>query len=655
MLLPMAKVQIMGAKACQDETVQVLCRLGAVQVDDWNEKRALTQRRMALTDNDTSLRQRLTYAATQVESVLVALPVSAVSPGAAYEEWYDCPLDWLIQAVEADLDEVGPGTRALATRRNQLDEEASSLIRYESAAQQLMPLVPALVDLERFAVAAVWVERRYRETLELVAQRLEELTGGQCEVISREVDRDVWAALLVFPKADAHAVNELLGRESITQIHLPTELAGQPFDKALANMHRRLQAIPAERVELEARQAALAQKWRARLQAWQILLRDQLARIDVQASFGQTDYTFIIEGWVLERDLPAIEGSLEREVGGAVLLIRLPISLEEQESAPVMFGNPPLVKPFEPLVRLLALPKSGAFDPTPLMSIVMPIFFGMMLGDVAYGVVLLGLMLYLRHRFASRATMRSLTEVLIMGSVWGIIFGFVYGEFFGELGSEIGLRPLFDRGHEVTTLFLITIAIGAAHVVLGLILGLQGALHRHNRHLAIEKVAMLVTLAGLFLLVAVVAQLLPKGFMTPAVAVLLVGMAILIYSLGGLGLLLGPLEVLGTVGNILSYLRIAAIGLSSVYLARVANELGATAAQFSVVIGILIAILFHTLNLALGAFSPTIHSLRLHYVEFFGKFYEGGGHDFHPLRRTLVYNERLVDELGNDSAGRRIA
>ncbi len=203
------------------------------------------------------------------------------------------------------------------------------------------------------------------------------------------------------------------------------------------------------------------------------------------------------------------------------------------------------------------------------------------------------------------------------------------------------MRPVFDRGNEVTTLFLITIGIGAAHVVLGLILGLQGAMRRHNRHVAIEKAAMLVTLAGLFLLVAVVAQLLPRGFMTPAVAVILVGLAVLIYSLGGLGVLLGPLELLGTVGNILSYLRIAAIGLSSVYLARVANELGATAAQFSVVIGILIAILFHALNLALGAFSPTIHSLRLHYVEFFGKFYEGGGHDFHPLRRTLPHGERV--------------
>jgi V/A-type H+-transporting ATPase subunit I len=107
---------------------------------------------------------------------------------------------------------------------------------------------------------------------------------------------------------------------------------------------------------------------------------------------------------------------------------------------------------------------------------------------------------------------------------------------------------------------LITIGIGAAHVVLGLVLGLQGALRRHSRHQAVEKAAMLVSLAGMFLLVAVVAQLLPETLLGPAFAVVVVGLAILIYSLGGMGVL-GLPELLGTLGNILSYLRIAAIGL----------------------------------------------------------------------------------------------
>jgi V/A-type H+-transporting ATPase subunit I len=100
-----------------------------------------------------------------------------------------------------------------------------------------------------------------------------------------------------------------------------------------------------------------------------------------------------------------------------------------------------------------------------------------------------------------------------------------------------------------------------------------------------------------------------------------------------LGLLMGPIEFLGLIGNILSYLRIAAIGLASVYLAKVANDVSGLVGN--VIVGAIIAILIHALNLVLGAFSPTIHSLRLHYVEFFRKFYEGGGRPYEPYRSKL--------------------
>ncbi len=100
--------------------------------------------------------------------------------------------------------------------------------------------------------------------------------------------------------------------------------------------------------------------------------------------------------------------------------------------------------------------------------------------------------------------------------------------------------------------------------------------------------------------------------------------------MGWLGLLLGPIEFIGVIGNIMSYLRIAAIGLASVYLAKVANELAGLAGNL--IVGIIIAVLIHALNLVMGVFSPTIQSLRLHYVEFFRKFYEGGGRPYEPFR-----------------------
>ncbi len=181
-----------------------------------------------------------------------------------------------------------------------------------------------------------------------------------------------------------------------------------------------------------------------------------------------------------------------------------------------------------------------------------------------------------------------------------------------------------------------------------LILGVWQARRSGDRHTMIERLGHLIALIGLFLVAAVFADLLPEGAMTPAIAAIVVGLVVLVVLGGAMGALLGPIELMGTVGNVLSYLRLGAIGLASVYLARVANELGATGPLW---LGVVIAALFHALNLILGVFSPTIQALRLHYVEFFQKFYaEGGepyrpfGGDTHPVGTGPVLTEATREE-----------
>jgi V/A-type H+-transporting ATPase subunit I len=635
MLLSMTRIQIIGAKQCRPKTIQLLHRLGVVQINEWDQSRALSQQRMSLSGETVHLRERLAYRLTQVEAVLTALPALNLQPSAAYDDYSNRPSDWLLEHVKTDLNQVESTAQEITSQRHQLEEQFSALPRYEATLRRLAPLVPELVDLENFTVTAIWLERRYQETLEAITRRLERLTNGQCEIISRQVDSDTLAAVLVFPKTQAEAVGRFLGQENISQVRLPTEFSDQPLQQALTDIRERLEAIPRELAEIEHRQESLARQWRPQMLTWQALLRDHLAQIDVCNQLGQTDYTFVLEGWLPKERLAEVQDRLAQEIGGNVIVTEIPLSADDATRAPVAFDNPTFVKPFEPLVQLLALPQYGGFDPTPLMAVFMPIFFGMILGDVAYGIILLALMAYLRRRFKTRATLRSLAEVLMLGSAWSILFGFLFGEFLGTLGEDIGLHPLwFDRAHNVQGLFLLTIGIGAGHIVLGLGLGVWEALRHHARRELMEKVAMLVSLAALFLLVAVLTGFLPNSFFTPVVAILVVGVAVLIYSMGSLGLLLGPLELLGTVGNILSYLRIAAIGLSSIYLAQVANELAGFVG--SLLVGLIIAVLFHALNIALGAFSPTIQSLRLHYVEFFGKFYTGGGEPFRPFKRSLT-------------------
>jgi V/A-type H+-transporting ATPase subunit I len=340
-------------------------------------------------------------------------------------------------------------------------------------------------------------------------------------------------------------------------------------------------------------------------------------------------------GWVPAREIERVETTLRENVGNVVFIQELKMTPEMKKRAPVILQNPRLAKPFESLVKLLALPRYGHIDPTRLMAFFLPIFFGMILGDVGYGILVLALSLGLLRRF-KKGVLHDILIVLVMGASWSILFGFLYGEVFGTLGEYIGMRALwFDRtsSEHVLGLLIMTVAVGAVHTTLGLVLGLWEAVKDRSRNHLLERGGMLIGLIGLFFIVGVLTDFLPQGFMSVAIAGVIVGIVLLGMSLGWLGIVMGPIEFITLVGNVLSYLRIAAIGLASFYLAKVANEVAGLTGN--VIVGAILAVLIHALNLVLGMFSPTIHSLRLHYVEFFRKFYEGGGRPYEPFRNQM--------------------
>jgi len=214
-----------------------------------------------------------------------------------------------------------------------------------------------------------------------------------------------------------------------------------------------------------------------------------------------------------------------------------------------------------------------------------------------------------------------------------MLFGLLFGEALGSLGHKLGLPALwFYRGgpDSLGTLLLFAVGIGVTHMLLALVLGIRQASRLRQPRTLIERAGTLLLLCALAAIAATAMDVLPDQVRTPAIAVAAATFAVAMSTRGALGLLLGPLELLGSVGHVLSYLRLAAVGLASVYLAGVANEL---AVSVPLLLGVFIAVLLHLLNLALAAFSPLVQALRLHYVEFFSGFYEAGGIPFRPLGR----------------------
>lgn len=629
MILEMTRVEIIGLKAALHPTVQALQSLGCMQINEIESASEPGIRKLVIDEQTLHDQEEPGFLLTQIEGQLEVLggPARVVPP-------QRIPPD-LMDQVRAALAQLVPVMQKLAARRGELEAELDLLPRYEMALRKLLPVLPPSARIEGNISTGIFVSRAYADLLDLVSREMFQITGGQGEVVTLDIDEETRAMLMVFPAIYSDQMNAFLGQQDVSRLRLPDAVEESSLDATLVEIQRRLQRIPSEIDALHAEVANLRSAWCEKLTFWQAALADRMAAYRILSAFGETQTTFVIVGWIPTPDVEKTRAALLREVGETVFLRELPITPELKARIPIVLRNPPIARSFEGLVRLRALPRYGEIDPSRLMALFMPVFFGLMLGDIGYGAALLLIALWLMRRFKS-GMLRSLLVILAVGSGWSILFGVLFGEFFGTLGEVLGMHALlFDRAspQHLVSLLALTLGVGGAHLTLGLLLGLWEAWSARSRTRLLERGGMLLGLVALFLIAGVLVELLPAGLMTPAVAALVLGVVLLSVPMGWLGILMGPLEFIGLIGSLLSYLRIAAIGLASVYLALVANEIAGLVG--SIVVGVLIAALVHALNIALGAFSPSIQSLRLHYVEFFRNFYEGGGRAYAPFRRTL--------------------
>ncbi len=185
------------------------------------------------------------------------------------------------------------------------------------------------------------------------------------------------------------------------------------------------------------------------------------------------------------------------------------------------YDNPAWVKPFEVVMGLVSLPKYREIDPSPILAVFFPIFFGLMVGDIGYGLLILAIGLIVRHRFQTIAFARSLAGMLIISSVPTIIFGFIFGEFFGDLGEQMGwIQPVqilgitWNRAEAIIPMLILAVSIGVVHVFLGLTIGIRNAIIlKSRRHLA-ERAGMLLVITGIIVLLVMLAGSCPQRLFT---------------------------------------------------------------------------------------------------------------------------------------------
>ena len=394
---------------------------------------------------------------------------------------------------------------------------------------------------------------------------------------------------------------------------------------------------------------------------------EEIKMKELPLQFAVTESSFIATGWIPEKSRAAVESEIDANTKG-----RVHIEFTEakpKETPPVKLQNQRLVSPFEVLQRLYDLPLYKEIDPTSIFFFTFPLFFGFMLGDIGYGLVLLGGFYILKKKMPSAA---QFAEVLMFAAGMSIIFGFVFGEFFGfehisvesgrSLCNHIGIcfpehttishgiestvadfPRLINRAHghlnvfgfEMLTVLVIGAIVGFVHVNFGFILGFINELRSHGfKHALMAKLSWIIIEIGIILSVASLILEWSQVPLVGGVIIALIGVTLLGIGEGIQGLV----EIPALVSNMLSYMRLGAVGLASVGLAVVVNENFVLPmiekGGIFILFGLLIGIIGHAINIALGVIGPFLHSVRLHYVELFSKFFHGGGMPYEPFKKN---------------------
>ena len=386
-------------------------------------------------------------------------------------------------------------------------------------------------------------------------------------------------------------------------------------------------------------------------------------RADVVGDMVSTDMVFYFDGWMPAKAQPAVE-KLLREY-------EFYYNIEEpdpdDEAVPVLLQNGSLVTPFETVTGMYSLPGRHDIDPTMLLAPFYFLFFGLMLSDAAYGLILTILCAIVLKKYKPEGTTYRMMKMFMLCGIstfmWGALFGGWFGNFFPVaskmfFGKEFALRPLwFDPLSEPMKLLIVSLVLGAIHLFVGM--GIQAYMLIRDGHPldALFDVGLwYVLLIGVVLFLfggTLGAWLTGIGKIMSvigAVGILLTGgrskKGIFGKITGGFGSLYG---ITGYLSDVLSYSRLLALGLATGVVAQVFNTLGSLAGGgIAGSILLIVVFVFGTIfNLAINALGAFVHSCRLQYVEFFGKFYTGGGRPFAPFERKTKYIKILKE--GNDN------
>jgi V/A-type H+-transporting ATPase subunit I len=577
-----------------------------------------------------------------------------------------------LKPAKSLLKKIEPKVNELRSKSKALDEDKQTLLAQVEVLEEIKGIESPLRYL------------RPSKEIHVVTGRIEEdKSKSFLESVRNSLDQRVFAAALGEGKKrivivacrtrDKPKLLPILYRHEVEPLELPS-VRGTP-KQALDLLRKKLARVEKREASLQRRVRGATKAW-AREVTYAIELLDiQRERLEGSAAFGYTDTTTLIEGWVPAKQVPKLERLLSRTTRRRYIFRTYEPQHSEIEETPIEMENPPVVKDFESITGMYGLPKYNEVDPTLFLSFTFPLFFAICLSDAGYG-ILLGLFMASGFWIA-KSFPRDFRVIMVIAAAFTVLIGALMGGWFGA-GPTFWVNPIENP----IPILKLAVFIGIIHILLGfgVVAVIKDAFRRDWGNLFLNHVPRALIIVGFFGLgfcalgVGLqdfgVAFTFPKMGLfevfnpfAPASAIVVV-FRILLYAGLGVGMagavvlgrdlrekFSGPINVLygitGLVADAASYTRLMALGMATCIIAYAINfilgwvyggldtSLSVASMLVTIPMLILLAIGFivgHCFNIFINCLGGFIHTLRLHYVEFFGKFYEGGGERFAPFK-----------------------
>jgi len=674
----MAKIAIMGLRKNQQTTVSVLHDMEVLQLEPLSKDVSA----IVKNERDNELTRQVSDQLLRIKSLMTVLPRIPVTA----RKRFDSVHELLQTANSIDIDEqvanLEKEKEGLLTQLNETENNLKLIEEFSFFPEDLKILQLSSATSYFGRIPSDKFEE-FKKTVDAHQQDIMLYTKAEKEVTH--------LILVVFPTIPSDAFAEIIQKNNV-KIEAVPRLNGTP-NEIITTQKSNLENLNQRHKQINDELKKISEKHFTNLVEVDEQLQIENKKLEVISNLGVTKDAFAMEGWVPKSKISQIESTLKKFTEGTTIY-----ELKTDDKPPTLMSNPRKFRLFEAFIRFYSLPQSKEFDPTMVFALVFPIFYGLMIGDTGYCLVILLVCLWVIRRvekgkrnlnimpkqlrsFAllilKKRQMVKLSKAMIPGCVVGIVLGFIFDLHFGfhlngylfDVLASVGVTGLPEPGeilnrpsqafldpiHNAGTLLLYAGYIGIGFVTFGLVLGVIDCIREGEIKEALVKVGWISVGWGIVLLgLALIRQdainpMWPRLIEVNPIAFLYYGLIF-----GGIALMVvcdkskGPMKVMALmevatiISHILSYTRLIGILLASVILAHTIDYVFLKSINIGlplVVLGTMILFVGHMFNIIIGVFEPGIQGARLIYVEYFSKFYRGNGRKFSPFGSLRRFTE----------------